>query len=1487
MAEATIDRLEIEIEATASSANNQIKLFAENLERAANAGNSSGWSKILGNIRAVSNAIKTSSVGKTKSVVDSAIRKATTQQTGQSAAVKDAAKLSEALKKVDKAVSDQRRKLGELTQSLYAETFAPKGSASAILGPDKDKVAELKTEIYETENLLAALARQRKQLWDGFNEPIDAGQIKKVASVTSTLSTVMKNLSISVGEGINKAFGKLGSAVKELGKQFLNNLIGPIKRSIAAIEKWKKSLGRVAYLRAVRSAIKLVTDGFKEGYENFKAFSDAAGNEFSASLKSISANALYLKNSLGALAAPLVNSIAPAIDYLIDKFVALINVINMLMSLLSGRGTYFRAVRGAGAATISMGNAMDKVKVASVSAAKSMNDVGIATMSANNSMSGIALASIETKNAMDGIALASVNANDGIAVASNTASEVKDSLSEVGQAANSSGELGKNLSGAADSAKEIRRYLIGIDELNVIPDQGSGGGGGGGGAGGVDVSGMFEEVPLPDWAQGIKDAIDAGQWYEAGELLADKVNELIDKIDGEAWGRKLGEKIQDGIEFALGFLRNVHWEQLGGEAAGFLNGLVDTINPEDLGALLAQKVQIAVELAYGFINEFEWDEFGDWLGGVVNGWFEEIEWDKLGETVSDGVEGLLESISHFLEKTDWVKVGEDIGTAIEAIDWSGIWEGLKTALEDAVNAMTGIAGGLTSEIGGWGDLLIGIGTAFASWKISNNVLGWFEKLSSGAFSKQLQSMGTSLFRVTAGLAIAITGYTLEFASVRDIVLNGPNLKDVLKGVLTTALGIAGTLLVFGTGPLGWTVSISLAVIIGLSALIEASYEKRQLEFESSELGQKVKKWKEDAARAEDVTKTINLKLETSMQDYQTAASDIEAIKQMIEDAFALDEIEVKTDAQQAKLQALIDTINTSGIENVHLDLDPDGKIVQTRDSLLEVTDALIKQAQAEAAMEGYRKAYQAQVEAEANIAMIRQGIADTTALVTQKTQELAVAQEELNTRQNMGWDDEHLKPYLEAVDNAKLGLEGAKDAQADWNAQLEGAETTLSTANAYADVYVDKIAELKQASSEAATAQTEIKDATAGASEALSSATEGVDAYKDSVSGISESMSGVSDSASEMQKTVSDATAGVTGDFSDMSSNVTGDNSTMSSDSSTQWEAIKQAVSDAALYVQTTVAAVWNGAQLMTKLANQAMADEVKKQWAAIRSNVVSANNSIKSNVTSSWNSIKNTVTTALNTMNTSVQSATNTMKSNLSSAWSSINSSASSGWSTISGTITGAASGIASSVSYSLGSLKNSAYSWGADICVNMASGINNNAYRVKSAASNLAQAVKDRVGFSEPKLGPLSDFHTYMPDMLKMMAQGIRDNAGIAVAAATDLAQSISEAFTEAQYAMSFDDFDFDGEYEYSMTGDSDYSGSGYDEYVDVTIDDSSIRQSNEEVINALYAMGQRIIEAINNKDANIVLDGQRLGASVTRVQNMQNRAAGRSLSNAYGGV
>ena len=49
---------------------------------------------------------------------------------------------------------------------------------------------------------------------------------------------------------------------------------------------------------------------------------------------------------------------------------------------------------------------------------------------------------------------------------------------------------------------------------------------------------------------------------------------------------------------------------------------------------------------------------------------------------------------------------------------------------------------------------------------------------------------------------------------------------------------------------------------------------------------------------------------------------------------------------------------------------------------------------------------------------------------------------------------------------------------------------------------------------------------------------------------------------------------------------------------------------------------------------------------------------------------------------------------------------------------------------------------------------------YALRDTISNVAGTVKDFLGFSEPKKGPLSNFHTYAPDMMELFAKGIKDN-------------------------------------------------------------------------------------------------------------------------------
>lgn len=69
-------------------------------------------------------------------------------------------------------------------------------------------------------------------------------------------------------------------------------------------------------------------------------------------------------------------------------------------------------------------------------------------------------------------------------------------------------------------------------------------------------------------------------------------------------------------------------------------------------------------------------------------------------------------------------------------------------------------------------------------------------------------------------------------------------------------------------------------------------------------------------------------------------------------------------------------------------------------------------------------------------------------------------------------------------------------------------------------------------------------------------------------------------------------------------------------------------------------------------------------------------------------------------------------------------------------------------------------AANWGKDMLDNFVGGIKEKVNAVKDAVKGVGEKIKSFLGFSEPDEGPLSNFHTYAPDMMKLFAKGIADN-------------------------------------------------------------------------------------------------------------------------------
>ena len=99
---------------------------------------------------------------------------------------------------------------------------------------------------------------------------------------------------------------------------------------------------------------------------------------------------------------------------------------------------------------------------------------------------------------------------------------------------------------------------------------------------------------------------------------------------------------------------------------------------------------------------------------------------------------------------------------------------------------------------------------------------------------------------------------------------------------------------------------------------------------------------------------------------------------------------------------------------------------------------------------------------------------------------------------------------------------------------------------------------------------------------------------------------------------------------------------------------------------------------------------------------------------------------------------------------------------------------GVQSGVEYVSG-LPSKFLTWGKDMISNMVDGIKSGINAVGDAVEAVADKISAFLHFSEPDIGPLSNFHTYMPDMTKLLASGIREGIPTVTRAVEELSTAM----------------------------------------------------------------------------------------------------------------
>lgn len=177
--------------------------------------------------------------------------------------------------------------------------------------------------------------------------------VSALAAAMNNLSEAMRNAT-SQGSRASQSIRTVGSSAASAGKQ--------ASMASGFFGKLGSSVGRIAAYRLLRTALKDVSQAFKEGLENAYAFSKLHGGPLADAMDGITSSASQMKNQLGAAFGGLITAIAPAVNAAISLVTRLADALTQLMALLGGHATYKKATAGFNDIKKSAGGAGGAVK---------------------------------------------------------------------------------------------------------------------------------------------------------------------------------------------------------------------------------------------------------------------------------------------------------------------------------------------------------------------------------------------------------------------------------------------------------------------------------------------------------------------------------------------------------------------------------------------------------------------------------------------------------------------------------------------------------------------------------------------------------------------------------------------------------------------------------------------------------------------------------------------------------------------------------------------------------------------------------------------------------------------------------------------------------------------------------------------------------------------------------------------------------------------
>lgn len=210
-------------------------------------------------------------------------------------------------------------------------------------GSDKtlsSKWVDLKNKMAETGKEAANVKAQMRELESSgkaYSDPTKTEEYKKLSNKLAGITDQQNVLNQKMRETVvnEKSIGAGAKDIEKVGKSAKKSsgLISDMAKRI------KQTVVSFAIFGAVMKVSQTISKAFTEGIQNMAKYS----SEFNGKMSEMASASATLKNSIGALTAPIISALTPAIVTLCTWLTNAINAMNRFIAAISGKSTWTKA----------------------------------------------------------------------------------------------------------------------------------------------------------------------------------------------------------------------------------------------------------------------------------------------------------------------------------------------------------------------------------------------------------------------------------------------------------------------------------------------------------------------------------------------------------------------------------------------------------------------------------------------------------------------------------------------------------------------------------------------------------------------------------------------------------------------------------------------------------------------------------------------------------------------------------------------------------------------------------------------------------------------------------------------------------------------------------------------------------------------------------------------------------------------------------------